>query len=124
MVYILETKLLETKPIYYAIKSIYGIGKKQSFLICKKLGFSQNLKVFELSPEQILKMLKIIELSGLFVTNELKKIQVFGLKKLVHIKSYRGLRRINGLPVRGQRTHTNAKSAKKFKKLCSYSLIG
>ena len=50
------------------------------------------------------------------ITSELKKSQVFALKKLVDIKSYRGLRKIRGLPVRGQRTHTNAKTAKQYKK--------
>ena len=50
---------------------------------------------------------------NLTLNNELKKLKSLTLKTLVSIKSYRGLRRIRGLPVRGQRTHTNAKSAKK-----------
>nr|YP_009495539.1 ribosomal protein S13 [Psammoneis japonica]AWQ64269.1 ribosomal protein S13 [Psammoneis japonica] len=113
MVYLLETKLLETKSIFFALSTIYGIGKTQSFLICKRLGFSINLKVKHLSNDQIIKILKLIEVSNLRVTSELKKIQILILKRLINIKSYRGLRRIKGLPVRGQRTHTNARSARK-----------
>jgi small subunit ribosomal protein S13 len=115
MVYLLETKLLETKSIFFALSNIYGIGKTKSFKICKKLGFSMNLKVQHLSDEQIVKILKVIELSNLVITSELKKVQMLILKHLISIKSYRGLRRIKGLPVRGQRTHTNAKTSRKIK---------
>ena len=53
MVYLLESKLPETKPIQLALTYVYGIGKAKSFLICKKLGFSNNLKVKNLSNNQI-----------------------------------------------------------------------
>ena len=62
------------------------------------------------------KIIKIIDNSSLKITNDLKKHQIFNLRKLIEIKCYSGLRRIKGLPVRGQRTHTNAKTAKKFRK--------
>jgi small subunit ribosomal protein S13 len=61
-------------------------------------------------------MLQLVESLNLSLNNELKKLKSITLKKLVNIKSYRGLRRVRGLPVRGQRTHTNAKSAKKNKR--------
>lgn len=61
-------------------------------------------------------MLQLVESLNLSLNNELKKLKSIALKKLVNIKSYRGLRRVRGLPVRGQRTHTNAKSAKKNKR--------
>jgi len=86
------------------------------FLSVKKLGFSINLKVKNLSQEQITEMLQLVESLNLSLNNELKKLKSITLKKLVSIKSYRGLRRVRGLPVRGQRTHTNAKSAKKNKR--------
>ena len=110
--YLVETKLTETKSIFFALKSVYGLGKSQSFLICGLMGCSPNLKIKNLSEDQILKLLKLIEASNLVITSELKKSRLLIFKKLASIKSYRGLRRINGLPVRGQRTHTNAKSAK------------
>jgi small subunit ribosomal protein S13 len=112
MIYLLETKLVENKSIFFALQNIYGIGKFKSSLLCKQLGFSTNLKVKNLSEDQILKLLKLIENSNLFITSDLKKFKLLIIKNLVLIKSYKGLRRINGLPVRGQRTHTNGKNAK------------
>lgn len=115
MIYILETKLSEQDSIYYALKNVYGINKFQASLFCKKLGFTLTLKVKDLSEEQILKLLKLIELSDLKITSDLKKLKIFITKRLASIKSYRGLRKIRGLPVRGQRTHTNAKTSKKIR---------
>ena len=112
MIYIFETEILNSKPVKFSLQSIYGLGKYQTNFICKKLGFSKNCKVNNLSNEQIVKMIKVIENANLKLTSELKKLQIFNLKMLVEIKSYKGLRRIQGLPVRGQRTHTNAKTVK------------
>jgi small subunit ribosomal protein S13 len=112
MVYILETKLQEKKSIFFSLKKIYGINSFLAFLICKKLGFSKNLKLKNLSEDQILKIIKLTETLNLSITSDLKKFRISVLKKLVFVKSYRGLRQIRGLPIRGQRTHTNAKSAK------------
>ena len=116
MLYILETKLPENKSIFFALTYIYGIGEKTSILICKKLGFSVNLKVKDITQDQSIDILKVIDSSQLLLSNELKKLKILTLKKLVSIKSYRGLRRSKGFPVRGQRTHTNAKSARKLSK--------
>lgn len=116
MLYFLETKLPDQKSVCFALINIYGIGKSTAFMICKKLGFSVNLKIKDLTPEQIADMLQLIESLNLNLNNELKKLQSQTLKTLVSIKSYRGLRRVRGLPVRGQRTHTNAKSARKYKR--------
>jgi small subunit ribosomal protein S13 len=113
MLYFLETKLPEQKPVIFALTNIYGIGKTTAFSICKKLGFSVNLKVKDLTQEQITELLQLIESLNLTLNNELKKLKSLTLKHLVSIKSYKGLRRVRGLPVRGQRTHTNAKSSRK-----------
>lgn len=115
MMYLFESKLPENKSIYFALKYILGIGKKQSVLICQKLGFSSNLKVKFLSEEQISQIVQVIDSLHLILANDLKKFKLLVLKRLILIKSYRGLRRKNGLPVRGQRTHTNAKTARKIK---------
>ena len=112
MIYIFETEIVNSKPVKFSLQNIYGLGKYQTNFICKKLGFSKNYKVNNLSNEQIVKMIKTIESTNLKLTSELKKLQIFNLKLLVEIKSYKGLRRIRGLPVRGQRTHTNAKTVK------------
>lgn len=116
MLYFLETKLLEHKPVCFALTNIYGIGKTTAFSICKKLGFSLNLKIKDLTQEQVVEMLQLIDSLNLNLNNELKKLRSLTLKNLISIKSYKGLRRVRGLPVRGQRTHTNAKSARKHRR--------
>ncbi len=115
MTYLFESKLPENKSIYLALKNIYGIGKKRSFLICKKLGFSNNLKVKNLSEEQINQIIKLCESLDLILANDLRKIRLLAIKNLIYIKAYKGLRRKKGLPIRGQRTHTNAKTARRVK---------
>jgi small subunit ribosomal protein S13 len=116
MIYIFETEILNNKPIEYSLRKIYGLGKPQTSLICKKLGFSKNFKTIDLTNDQVVKLVKLIENSNFKITNELKKLQIFILKNLIDIKSYRGLRRLRGLPVRGQRTHTNGRTAKRAKR--------
>jgi len=116
MLYLLETNLPEQKSVYFALSKIHGIGKNTAFSICKKLGFSINLKIRNLNQGQITEILQLIDSLDLLLNNELKKFKSLTLKNLINIKSYRGLRRVRGLPVRGQRTHTNARSAKKNKR--------
>ena len=116
MIYLLETKLPENKSVFLSLTYIYGIGPSTSSLLCKKLGFSLNLKTKDLTTEQTVDLLKLVDYLNLPLNNELKKLKTLSLKKLINIKSYRGLRRLRGLPVRGQRTHTNAKSSKKIKR--------
>ena len=116
MIYIFETEISNSKTVQFSLKQIYGLGKYQTLIICKKLGLSKNLKTSNLTNDQILKLIKIIENSNLKIKSELKKLQIFNLKELVNIKCYKGLRRIKGLPVRGQRTHTNSKTTKKSRR--------
>jgi small subunit ribosomal protein S13 len=113
MIYLFESEISENKPIFISLTQIYGIGNFNSAFICKKLGFSANLKIKNLSREQINKLIKTVEILKLNLSSDLKKINLLNAKKLMTIKSYKGLRRHQGLPVRGQRTHTNAKTAKK-----------
>ena len=115
MIYILESKLPENKSIYFALRYIYGIGKNKSLLICKKLGFSPNLKVKNLSNHKANQILKLTEALNFVLANNLKKYNLLSKQQLVNIKTYRGLRRKKGFPVRGQRTHTNAKTAKRLR---------
>ena len=60
MIYIFETEISNNKPLIFSLQKIYGLGKKNSRLICKQLGFSNNFKTNELSNEQISKLVKII----------------------------------------------------------------
>ena len=116
MIYFLDTQLPDIKPVSVALTQIYGINKNTSLKICQKLGICNNFKIKKLTPNQKSELLKAMNSLNLIINNELKKSRSNELKKLIEIKSYRGLRRLRGLPVRGQRTHTNAKSSKKIKK--------
>jgi small subunit ribosomal protein S13 len=115
MIYILETKLRDNSFICFALRNIYGIGKKNSFFICKKLGFSNNFLVSKLSSDQVLKIIRCIEKSKILIGNNLRKFQSSLLMDIINLKVYKGLRRLKGLPVRGQRTHTNSKTSKRLK---------
>lgn len=115
MIYIFESKLSENKSVFLTLKYIYGINKTNSFLICKKLGFSKNLKIKNLTKEQLNYLIKVLENLEIKIGSDLKKLKILKTKTLISIKSYRGLRIIKGLPVRGQRTHTNAKTSRKKK---------
>lgn len=114
MLYLLETNLPDQKSVLFSLVKVHGLGKNTVLFICKKMGFSINFKVKNLNQEQIAELLELIDSLNFLLNNELKKIESIILRKLVNIKSYRGLRRIKGLPIRGQRTHTNSKSAKKI----------
>jgi small subunit ribosomal protein S13 len=113
MIYLFESELSKTKSLPLALSAIYGLGKANTLLICKKLGFSTNLTVKDLSKEQTSKLIKSIESLNILIVSDLLKARLLIAKKLVSIKSYRGLRRYQGLPVRGQRTHTNSKTSRK-----------
>lgn len=115
MIYILETELPENKSIYFSLTKIFGIGKFQSFLICKKIGLSHNSKLSKLTSNQIIKLVKLIENSSLLINSNLRKYKITLINKLIQIKTYKGIRRLRGLPIRGQRTHTNAKTASKIR---------
>lgn len=113
MIYLFESNIPEEKSVFFALTHIYGINKSTSLLICKKLGLSNNIKVKNLSSDQIAKLFKITESLNLILGSTLKKKKQLNFKKLTSIKSYRGLRKNQGLPVRGQRTHTNARNCRK-----------
>ena len=116
MIYLFEAKLPETKSIYFGLKYIYGLGKNRSFFICKKLGFSLNFKIKNLSDSQIYRISKLVEFLNFIIANDLKRLNLLNNQRLVAIKSYRGLRRKKGFPIRGQRTHTNAATSKRNRK--------
>ena len=115
MIYLFESKLPENKSIYFGLTRIFGISKNSSFLICKKLGFLLNFKVKNLSKNQISEISKIIESMPFLIANDLKRYNLVNKQKLISIRSYKGLRRKKGFPIRGQRTHTNARTARKIR---------
>jgi small subunit ribosomal protein S13 len=116
MAYILDTEISSKKSIFFSLTKIYGLGRSQSRLICKKLGFSENMIMLDLTEIQLTELVQFISKSNLILTKDLKKYQSILLQQKVNIRCYKGLRIVRGLPVRGQRTHTNAKTCKRFRK--------
>jgi small subunit ribosomal protein S13 len=90
---------------------IYGIGRSRSAAILHRAGVDPDKKVGELSEEEVNRIRQIIEEEGA-VEGDLRKEISMNLKRLIEMGSYRGLRHRRGLPVRGQRTHTNARTRK------------
>jgi len=102
------------KHIVIALKKIYGIGKVSSFYICKKANISPFSKVMDLDDVAVSEIQKA--LSDFEIEGNLRTRVRLNIKRLRDIKCYRGFRHRAGLPVRGQRTKTNAKTRKRAKK--------
>jgi len=116
MLYIFESELPENKSVEMSLQYVYGIGKFYSCIICKKLGVSKNFKIKKLKSDQKIMLTKIIENLNLSISSDLKKKLAQNTFRLTFIKSYRGLRKEQGFPVRGQRTRSNAHNARRLNK--------
>lgn len=114
MIHLFSTDLKENKQFSRELGKVYGLSKTTSFNLCKKLGFSPTFLVSNLSNEQFTELIKYIESLNLIIAGDLLKLKLLIITRFISIKSYKGIRRKRGLPVRGQRTHTNAKTAKKI----------
>jgi small subunit ribosomal protein S13 len=90
---------------------IYGIGRGRSLSILMRAGVSPDRKVKDLTEEEVTKIRQIIEEEGA-VEGDLRKEIALNVRRLIEIGSYRGFRHRRNLPVRGQRTHTNARTRK------------
>jgi len=102
---------LPNKRIEIALTYIYGIGKSRAKKIVEEAGIDPNTKANDLKPEEITKIRKIID-EKYKVEGELRREVAMNIKRLMEIGCYRGLRHRRGLPVRGQRTRTNARTRK------------
>ena len=99
------------KRIEIGLTYIYGIGRSQANKILAASEVKPDTKVRELNDDEINKIRKVIEEQHR-IEGDLRKEISFNIKRLMEIGSYRGLRHRRGLPVRGQRTHTNARTRK------------
>jgi small subunit ribosomal protein S13 len=100
-----------SKRIEYALPYVFGVGLKRSRDILTKLGINYDLRVRDLSDEQVSSIQK--EITASYVTEgDLRKEIRLNIKRLQDINSYRGLRHKKSLPARGQRTKTNARTRK------------
>jgi small subunit ribosomal protein S13 len=90
---------------------IYGIGRTRSNSILYRAGVDPNKKIADLAEDEVSRIRQIIEEEGA-VEGDLRKEISMNIKRLIEMGAYRGLRHRRGLPVRGQRTHTNARTRK------------
>lgn len=104
------------KRIEIGLTYIYGIGLKSSKDILAKANVNPDIRVKELSEEDAGKIRKVIE-SDYIVEGDLRRETSLNIKRLMEIGSYRGIRHRRGLPVRGQKTKTNARTRKGPKRL-------
>lgn len=99
------------KRVVVSLTYIYGVGRTSAELICRKAGVNENTRVKDLNEEESIAIRNVIE-NEFKVEGELRTEVSFNIKRLMDINCYRGRRHKMGLPVRGQRTSTNARTRK------------
>ncbi|MCA1939378.1 MAG: 30S ribosomal protein S13 [Caenispirillum bisanense] len=99
------------KRVEIALTYIYGIGPKKAKEICSKIGIADAVRVNQLSDDEVLRIREMID-ADYKVEGDLRREVAMNIKRLMDLGCYRGLRHRKGLPVRGQRTHTNARTRK------------
>ncbi|QHD65065.1 30S ribosomal protein S13 [Neorickettsia findlayensis] len=107
----LGVNLPDNKAVVIALTYVYGIGLPTARKICSSLAIDGSAKLLDLGQEQLSSIVSYIKNSVPF-EGELRKSVAFSIKHLVDIKCYRGVRHRKNLPVRGQRTRTNARTRK------------
>jgi small subunit ribosomal protein S13 len=99
------------KKVEIGLSYIYGIGRRNAVEIIKKAGIDETLRIRDLTDSDVNKLRQVIERDHK-VEGALRTEIAMNIKRLMDIGSYRGIRHRRGLPVRGQRTHTNARTKK------------
>ncbi len=105
----------KNKQVSVSLQYIYGIGSSLSQKILAQAGVNPYTKVSDLAEEEVNRLREIID-RGYNVEGELRKEVDLNIKRLIEIGSYRGIRHRHGLPVRGQRTRTNARAKRGTRK--------
>ena len=100
------------KRIDISLRYLYGVGSVNSLKILESAGIDPALRAKDLSDEQVSKIVHAIQEGQYIIEGDLRREFGMNLKRLQAIKSYRGLRHVRNLPVRGQRTSTNARTRK------------
>jgi len=99
------------KHICIALTYIFGIGRSAAEAMLDKLNINKSIKAKDLSEDELVKIREYIE-NNYTIEGDLRREVSQNIKRLIEINSYRGIRHKRGLPVRGQRTHTNARTRK------------
>lgn len=103
--------LPRNKPLWIALTYVFGIGQATARKVVKEVGLDPMMRVVQLTDSDVARLREYIQ-ANLQVEGELRKDVSMRIKRLVDLGAYRGLRHRRGLPVRGQRTHTNARTRK------------
>jgi len=103
------------KHTWIALMAIYGIGRTSAFKICAEAGVTPSAKMKDLSDSEVEKLRE--QVAKFSVEGDLRREVSMNIKRLMDLSTYRGARHRRGLPVRGQRTRTNARTRKGPKKL-------
>lgn len=112
MIRLLGVDLPRTKKIYIALTNIYGIGINTAFNILKEADIDANIRTTNLSDEQITNLRKVLGNPKYKLEGDLRRTVSLNVKRLIDINCYRGRRHIKALPLRGQRTRTNSRTAR------------
>ncbi|HHN67462.1 MAG TPA: 30S ribosomal protein S13 [Thermopetrobacter sp.] len=99
------------KRVLIALQYIHGIGPKFAREILEKAGIEESRRVNQLSDQEVIRIREVID-RDYIVEGDLRRQVAMNIKRLMDLGCYRGLRHRRGLPVRGQRTHTNARTRK------------
>ena len=99
------------KRVEIALTYIHGIGRTKARQITSKLGIDSSRRVHQLTDDEVLRIREFID-RDFVVEGDLRRETAMNIKRLMDLACYRGLRHRKGLPVRGQRTHTNARTRK------------
>ncbi|MXO90621.1 30S ribosomal protein S13 [Pontixanthobacter aquaemixtae] len=111
MARIAGVNLPTNKRVIIALTYIHGIGRTTAIQIADKLGIDHTRRVQDLTDAEVVQIRETID-ENHQVEGDLRRDTAMNIKRLMDLRSYRGLRHRNGLPVRGQRTHTNARTRK------------
>ncbi len=111
MARIAGVNLPTNKRVLIALQYIHGIGPKKADEIVHKIGLPADRRVSQLTDQEVLQIREMID-HDYMVEGDLRRETAMNIKRLMDLGCYRGLRHRKGLPVRGQRTHTNARTRK------------
>ncbi|MBW2253195.1 MAG: 30S ribosomal protein S13 [Deltaproteobacteria bacterium] len=103
--------LPKNRPTWIALTAIYGVGRTRAKKICEMAQVDPMIRVLRLTDHEVARLREVIQ-SNYQVEGEVRKQVAMNIKRLIDLNTYRGQRHRRGLPVRGQRTHTNARTRK------------
>ncbi|MDR1435788.1 MAG: 30S ribosomal protein S13 [Puniceicoccales bacterium] len=113
---IFGTDIPTKKKVAFALRYIYGIGPTRSAVIVSEAGFDEKMRASELSEQDINRIMAICVAKGYKLEGDLRRDVIADIKRLQGIRCYRGIRHFRGLPVRGQRTSSNARTRRGARK--------